>query len=382
MKPLHCILMIMTLLCTALPSYSQDLTGDTSVYTPAGEEKAYRPFITAYAGIGWYYWNDYSSLFEMTNKNALKQKVDPYIMKKFFVKADLWLVNFGIEYLTSKFTNFEGITEERDIETKNDPIAKYLRLFSGISLFGVEIKGNVSFKKFQGTLESNGIKADNGAIIPVRFYPENGAYVDLDPGEEVSWYSIVKDYELLIAFGGTRRHRYGGYGSFDIGARYINFQAPQKLRFSEEGGMPLLSDITAVMITEYHIYNITFGMNTGYAWRSGIYTEFYFPAVLGMHRFENSYLKVDPKYPYNYTASGRGKLCLGYDLKHVRIEGGIDYSYFLCNTKASSRVKKQIDYLSEENGDPGTIPQGSKVEVSASRLELFWGFYVHAYILL
>jgi len=303
-------------------------------------------------------------------------------MKKFYVKADLWLINFGIEYLTSRFTDFEGITEEQSVEGKNDPIAKYMRLFSGISIGNVELKGNVSFKKFQGTLKSNGIKIDNGYTKPVYYYPEHGDVVPLEPGDEITWFSIVKDYELVLSLGGNKKRRYGGYGSYDIGARYTNFTAPQKLRFSNDRYTALVSDVTAVMLTEYHLYSLSLGWNVGYTTRALLYYEFYFPAVLGFHRFENSYMDVRPKYPYNYTVSGRGKICMGFDLKHVKIEGGVDYTYFYSNTMASTKLKQEIDYLSEADGTPGNLPQGSKVQVAASRLELFWGVYVQAYILL
>jgi len=169
--------------------------------------------------------------------------------------------------------------------------------------------------------------------------------------------------------------------SYDIGGRYMNFSAPQKMRFGAEDMPAVASDFTNIMQTRYHIYSISFGLNMHYQWMSDIYMDLYAPGVLGFHRFENRYLSARPKYPFNFTATGRGHLCLGYDLKHVKVEGGIDYTYYYSYSMAKVKLKRDVNTYGEYTGDPETLTAGSKYQVDASRLEIFWGVYLQAYIL-
>lgn len=356
-------------------------SGGSSGYTSdKKDDKPYNPFITAYAGIGYYRWHTFNHLFESSTHQPLEQKIDPYIMKKFYVKADLWIINAGLEYLTSKFTDFSGITKEENLSEEDTPLAKYLKFFAGVEIWGMKITFNTSFKKFRGTMKSNGIKTLSAGIIPVYYYPEKGSYVQLNPGDEISWYTMVSDYELLFSFLIGRKKSYGFIMSYDIGFRYIQYKAPQKIRFGSSG-MSLGSDITAVMMTEYQIYNLSLGFNIAYKWKSGLYLEYTLPAVLGLHDFKNSYIDPDLEYPFNYTAGGRGKLCIGYKMKHVKIEGGIDYSYYISNSLGPAKLKKDITYQSETDGSVGTATKGSTAEINTQRLELFWGVYLHAYIM-
>jgi len=64
-------IVLLSCLCAAFPSFSQTTT--TTVYSRPENNKAYRPFITAYAGLGWYYWNDYSSVLQSTTVIIPKQ---------------------------------------------------------------------------------------------------------------------------------------------------------------------------------------------------------------------------------------------------------------------------------------------------------------------
>ncbi|MGV7928193.1 MAG: hypothetical protein AB2L13_04670 [Spirochaetota bacterium] len=360
---------------------AQDYTIDPHSEAAKRAELPYDPFITAYAGLGYYYWNNLSGLFEYGGQKAVEQKVEPYKMKKFYVKADLWIINAGIEYLTTRFTDMGNITEEQSAEEQKDPLARYMRFFSGIAIGGYELKANVAFRKFQGTLKSLGMEADDGTEFPVIYYPSRGPSQELDEGMEAPWSTIVKEYEIVLSVPMGERRRRGLFMSYDIGGRYMNFSAPQKMRFGAEDMPAVASDFTNIMQTRYHIYSISFGLNMHYQWMSDIYMDLYAPGVLGFHRFENHYLSARPKYPFNFTATGRGHLCLGYDLKHVKVEGGIDYTYYYSLSQADVKLKQDVDCYSEEDGLIRTLPQGSKVEVSAQRLEIFWGVYLQAYIL-
>jgi len=119
-----------------------------------------------------------------------------------------------------------------------------------------------------------------------------------------------------------------------------------------------------------------------YQWMSDIYMDFYAPGVLGFHRFENRYLSARPKYPFNFTATGRGHLCLGYDLKHVKVEGGIDYTYYYSYSMAKVKLKRDMWAYSEWDGVDTQLYSGEKYNVESSRLEIFWGVYLQAYILI
>ena len=362
---------------------AQDYTIDPQSEAAKRAELPYDPFITAYAGLGYYYWNNLSGLVEYGGQKAVEQKVEPYKMKKFYVKADLWIINAGIEYLTTRFTDMGDITEEQSAEEQKDPLARYMRFFSGIAIGGYELKANVAFRKFQGTLKSLGMEPDDGSgIEPVYYYPARGDGVILNEGDEVPWSSIVKEYEMVLSIPMGEKRRRGLSMSYDIGARYMTFSAPQRLSLEEADNPGIDSSYMAVMQTRYHIYSASFGLNMHYQWMSDIYMDLYAPGVLGFHRFENRYLSARPKYPFNFTATGRGHLCLGYDLKHVKVEGGIDYTYYYSYSMAKVKLKRDVNTYGEYTGDPETLTAGSKYQVDASRLEIFWGVYLQAYILI
>ncbi|HSV95926.1 MAG: hypothetical protein MUC76_12270 [Spirochaetes bacterium] len=383
MRSAFILAVVIVVVISAISAGAQDNVVYPQPYAAKYAEMPYDPFITAYAGTGYYYWNDLSGLIESSGEKAVEQKVEPYVMKKFYVKADLWIFNAGIEYLTSRFTDMGNITEEQSAEEQQDPLARYMRFFSGLQLGGVELKGNLTYRKFQGALKSLGMKPYDGTppILPVLYYPANGPKQELAKGDEAPWSTVVRDYEIVLSIPMNERRRRGMFTSYEIGGRYTSYSAPQKLRFTDPEAAPGDTYFSAVMQTTYHIYSLSVGYRTRYQTISDVYVEFYAPGVFGFHRFENDYLDARPKYPFNFTATGRGHLCLGYDLKHVRLEGGIDYTYYCSYSKADVKLKEDIDYYSERTGDPVTLTQGSKAEVSAMRLELFWGVYLQAYIL-
>lgn len=375
---------VTAVLALAPPAQAQEYTPDPNSLSAKYAEKPYDPFITAYAGLGYYYWNNLSGLVEFGDDKVVEQKVDPYKMKKFYVKADLWLINAGIEYLTTRFTDLGDITEEQSAEEQRDPLARYMRFFSGIAIGGYELKANVAFRKFQGTLKSLGMEPDDGASpeVPVYYYPARGAGVILAEGDEVPWSSIVKEYEMVLSVPMGEKRRRGLSMSYDIGARYMTFSAPQRLSLELADNPSIDTTYLAVMQTRYHIYSASFGLNMHYQWMSDIYMDFYAPGVLGFHRFENRYLSARPKYPFNFTATGRGHLCLGYDLKHVKVEGGIDYTYYYSYSMAKVKLKRDMWAYSEWDGVDTQLYSGEKYNVESSRLEIFWGVYLQAYILI
>ncbi len=78
----------------------------------------------------YYYWNNLSGLFEYGSQKVVEQKVDPYRMKKFYGKADLWLINAGIG--TSPPASPTLATHRGAVgRGTSDPLARYMRSSPG-----------------------------------------------------------------------------------------------------------------------------------------------------------------------------------------------------------------------------------------------------------
>lgn len=341
----------------------------------AGADDDYTPFITGYAGIGRYYWKN----FNLSGDAPIDQESTPYTMKKAYVRADLFIFNMGLEYLTSQLFNTEEVTREDDIDEENDRLAKQMRYFAGLGFGSYEIKANISFKKFAGVMRSNGVNLTgwsySGQNIPVIYYPGDGTYLELDKGAEVGTFTVVRDYELVLS------RRFSRYVSYDLGLRYMNYKSPQFFKFGEDQYSSISSDINAVIMNEFQVYTLSSGVDARTRNRWGLMFGTYFPACFGVYGYKNDYFDIKPAFT-SYLVTGRGKIYTGLEYDHLRLEVGFDYTYlYSAPISRSAKLKQDLFYYSSEDGSPGTVARGTKMSISSDRIEVFYGVYFHAMLM-
>ncbi len=82
-----------------------------------------------------------------------------------------------------------------------------------------------------------------------------------------------------------------------------------------------------------------------------------------------------------YTFSSTGNMAIGIRGDNVRIETGLEYDYFISTSSYTTTLKRDISYYKAlETTD--TISAGSQVDLKMTRMELFWGVYLRATLML
>ena len=339
------------------------------------------PWIEAYAGFGHYNWKlVYSS--ELSNDPAFNNTTQPFILKKFEVKTNLKIVQFGLNYFTNRFDNMLNTTEESDVARENDPLARQLALFAGLTLGRLVITTDVTFRKFQGTIHSNGISTQTAGRVPVKYYTSSGTDIDLQPGDEITWYSVVKDY--LFKVGTPWRRKTGGSAAVEFGVRVVKYSSPTEfgITYNDPSLLSIDEVATALIVTNITQYFGGFSFWVNYTWTNGLYWEWYIPVYLGFSRAENAYVEMKPT-SLSYTTSSMGRMAVGYQSGYLRLELGCDYNaMFSMSSSYQTKMKRDLPYYNRSDGSLETIDAGSEVNVSMGRLEIFWGIYAHATLML
>ncbi len=339
-------------------------------YSDSGDESQ-NPWIEVYAGLGYYNWKlSYNT--GLSGGTSFDNSTQPFILKKFDIRSNLKIIQLGLNYFTNRFDNALNTTDESDVVRENDPLARQLAMFAGLTLGPVVVTTDAKFRKFQGTLRSNGIERFDGTRAPVRLYAESGP-VDIPEGMEVTWYSTVKDYTLKAGLPWTRKT--GVNFSMEFGGRMVQYSSPTEIGITTHSGMPAMKT-TALFVSDITQYFVGMSFWVNYTWASGIYWEWFVPAYLGANKLENSYLEMGPGNTYTFSSTGR--MATGYQSGHVRIELGLDYDYFISTSSYTSRVRKDIEYYNIQGAGFQQIDAGTQVDTKMTRMELFWGVYLHA----
>jgi hypothetical protein len=139
------------------------------------------------------------------------------------------------------------------------------------------------------------------------------------------------------------------------------------------------------MFTENKMITLFMGIGSFSHLAGDFYLHYYVPLnIAGYYYAENDYFDVENKKPFSkntlsLTTSSSGNLSLAYILNHLKIEGGMDYGFYYSQLMLTdARLKKDVNYTNSISGIPENAPAGSKVNIEAKRIELFWGFYLHA----
>ena len=328
------------------------------------------PWIEAYAGLGYYCWD----LSYLSGGNLFDNDIDPFILKKFELRGNLRLLKLGLNYFTSRFDDMFNTTDEADVAKENDPLARQLAMLAGIELGPVVISADAKFRKFQGTITSNGKDLSGGGSVESIVYTSSGPEY-LAKGDRLTWYSMVRDYTLKV---GTPWRRKTGFNfAMEFGARMVEYASPVMIDVAEHIGTGS-GHTTGLFVSDITQYFIGFSFWMNYTWANGFYWDWALPAYLGANRLENPYLDMGPGNTYTFSSSG--KLASGYRTGNVRFELGFDYDFFISNSMYTSRLKRNVAYYTPL-GDPAIMSAGAQVDSEFVRMEIFWGIYLHATVM-
>jgi len=335
--------------------------------------------ITASAGIGYYNWQmKYATDFGLDT--PFDHSIQPFILKRFEVKASLFFLEAGASYLTNKVNEAMDFEEDPEMREEEDPLARQLGVFAGIHLGSYAIKTSAVFRKFRGNIKSNGVRRTlSDDRDPLYYYPETGDELVLNIGDEVNWYTIFRLYEIKLVKGGSLS-RY----SWDFGFQYIQYESPTQVDITighEDIPTGLPEVPSALMYSKYRVYNLIYGFHNRFFFLDNLYLEFYFPVIVGINRLENSYMNLDPHFGYpmtNLTASTVGQVALRFVTGHVKIEIGGDFNLFISIWNNKTTLERDLSYLDQKDGTPRTLEEGTDITVRSWRYEYFWGVYAQA----
>lgn len=139
------------------------------------------------------------------------------------------------------------------------------------------------------------------------------------------------------------------------------------------------------MYTNNRYLDIFIGLKSRFPIWGDLYMTTYTPlslSGLGGYSAESDYFKSKKITPFsfdNFNVSSAGSITLQYILKHMKIEGGVDYGmYYSWLTMSQVKLKKDITYFDTVADLPATVNQGDRVDMEFKRLEFFWGFFLSA----
>ncbi len=375
-------MVMFTLICAVLLSLAADVRakgkpGESRMFSEgvsyADRESHVEPWLEFYAGLGYYQWKmQYNT--GLYGNSVFESTTQPFVLKQFDIRANLRILQFGLNYLTNRFNDAFNTTGEADATEETDPLARQLALFAGLGFGPMVLTTDAKFRKFEGTIRSNGMPVLTG-VVPGRLYTDSGI-VELPAGKEITWYSTIKDYSARI---GTRRERKPGWNAaLEFGGRLVEYKTPTEIGVKTHGIYPT-KETNALFISDIRQYFAGFSFWFNYTGSSGLYWDWFVPAYLGANKTKNSYLEMGPG--NTYTFSSVGNTAIGFRGDNVRLEAGLEYDYFISTSSYTTTLKRDLIYY-KALGMEDKISAGSQVDLKMIRMELFWGIYVRATLML
>ncbi len=338
----------------------------------------------AYGGSGYYRWkmvsaSDFISAFSGSDFGdgiSYSHKAEPFILKKYGIVSNLLVFSLGLDYFSDRFGLDTEFNNEEKIRGESEGTAEQLKFLSGLRWGNTVLHLNYLYREFQSTLISQGNEMMiSGVIYPINYFPETGPPLRLFPGDSIAWYTTYKEFELSL-------ENSSRYGSFGYGFKYTEYRAPTEVEITGESGP---GDI--LIFTRNRMVNIFMKMES----RSNLTRNLYFkttvPLILaGYYLPESPYFKLQDRRPFSSNTlttmvSSEGTLSLEYLRRFISIEAGMDYGFHYLNSSFNNvRIKRDIDFRDNYNSTVQVIPSGSTADIQMNRIELFWGFFVHACI--
>ena len=367
----------------------QDAVHTYQYTTPQPREKApnLHPENTSplyvYGGYGYFGWkmistSDYISIFTGQESPGLgySHNADPFIVKRYGAKSNIWIFSVGLDYLSDKLSLPTEYDKNDNLDkTEEDRRAQQLKLLSGLRFGNIMIHGNVLYREFNSTITSHGVRDIYGKVAPLQYYPKSGAPILLNPGDEFSWYTRYTQYEAKLEM-------MYPFGSMDFGLKIIQFEAPSELRINT--GLPDPSMGNVLMYTHNTMYSVFFGFKSLSRIAGNFYLGTYTPVDLGFggYRAKSDYFEAGSYNPMSFTsilASSVGTFSLQYLRPHVKIEGGLDYGfYYAWANLRDTKLKQDLQFYDDYDNTLKTAKAGESVDLSITRMELFWGLYLSA----
>ncbi len=278
--------LLAAVLLLAFDAHAKEKPGDRGMYSDGGSsvsgEAPAAPWIEVYAGLGYYTWKmQYNT--GLYGNSIFENTTQPYILKQFDVRANLRILQFGLNYLTNRFDDAFNTTGETDATEENDPLARQLALFAGLRFGPLVLSTDAKFRKFEGTIRSNGMPVLTG-VVPGRLYTDSGI-VELPAGKELTWYSTIKDYSARI--GMPRDRKTGWNGAIEFGGRLVEYRTPTEIGVKTHGIYPS-KETNALFISDIRQYFAGCSFWFNYTGSSGLYWDWFVPAYLGANKTKNS----------------------------------------------------------------------------------------------
>lgn len=335
-------------------------------------------WIYAYAGIGYFQWkmmstNEYLSYFGADEKEGadFSHEADPYIIKKYGIKTNFFILSFGIDYFSDKLSFMTDYDTSRDLQEKNDKRSEQMKYLSGLKLGNYSIYLTALFRDFQSTITSRGFGDYFGGKYSLYYYSDKGEMIELPVGEKINWYTVYSEYELKF------EHN-TGWSLMGYGLRYKSYDSPSVVSVSYREGFNNY-DGEVLMFTKNNFVELVCSIKSLERIWGDLYWQTSIPVIYSLYyQVENSYFKQDEFMPLSISSAGN--ISLTYLLPNIKIEAGVDYGMYslMMVTMDDIKINKEIRFNDNIDGTLVTAPAGSKVDMEVDRLEFFWGFYVNA----
>lgn len=332
--------------------------------------------LEAHLGLAVTFWNFNSGT---TGDGAIlnfDSSVDPFVMRVLEIRIrDLFGLEIGANYLTSKLLGFAGFGSEQDFAGK-DPVSSVIGGNVSYYIGPVRLGFMSSWKRFEGSRTFTGAFLGGAA----QYLPEDGsAQVPLQVGEAAKWSTAANDLSVTVGVNIYKLSSDEDTPSNDgfvgyVGYHRFSYSAPVSIDIFQAGGTAFSevlmgTSLSSNMLELGLLYESTATPedNWGFTFR--------LPVTIGQTSIDNAYL------------SGAGGLTMGLNIDASAsyadrigpIVFAIRAGLFATLFTTSSTIIEDVDAVKVKraiNTPDASFAEGTPVTFSTDREETFWGPYL------
>ncbi len=384
------VITVLAITCSMLSLQAQNIVtpGDVKTKPLVSINPEEDAVINAFVSLGYYRWmmiseSDYMGLF--TGKAAgagFSHDAEPIVLKRYGVKTNVLFMKFGMDYFSDKLSLPQAKTGSEDVDASRDEKARQLKLLGGVKLGPFVIETNVIFREFNSTITSKGYRDYNGTVTPLIYYPKDGNPVSLAPGDKASWYTKYREYDIRLVMPSR-------YFSAYAGVKYMVFDAPSSMSINYDSWTPPYTFVygsgDVLAFTRNRIANAFIGFDSDIPVGPNLFWHMGFPisfALPGGYSVKSGLFKSQKPPLLDYSSisvSSLGDLSLQFRTAFFSMKAGAEYGFYYSHVTPRNPILKQnVSFYDTLTHTTMNVPAGEKVDITISRIELFWGLYFSA----
>ncbi len=357
--------------CTALSALLVGGSASAASFRDSGDldsDNAPQGIVSVYGGLEVAWWNIEWGDSSESVWGTYERETDPFVRYWLELKlAPSQLLDFGLGYLTDRFAKFGNFSESDDLADAEDPVSRTLYGFIHLMppVEGLSFEAQLELRRFESRATALG-----NAGAPQSYVPSDGDPQILQPGQEATWFSSVRDFHVRGIYELVEE-------TMDVfaGYRRVTLVTPTDTSISLAAND--LAFFNTLMGLETTCSGLELGiMHMPSTRQEGLTWVYEFPVYIGSQSLDNDYLTADG----GLCVGWGGKVGIRYQAENFAIDAGGAFVQLASSSEPGGtpgRSKQPIDAV-DVLGNPATVPGDTDILVNTDRFENFPSLYFRA----